>query len=162
MHYSVRISQEWQFWVRLTLINSEKPEQDFLLGTKSKRTGTEGILQGSTAQTARLQEIRHSWVWECSRAEQSFGGGVRHCQIRRARKNGGCLHSSAHCLQKSSRSRPGRKQWHAPVWDVQGYRQPDSRDSTGKHPPPPEECSGKSKAVSSGMVPPVLLFQTPH
>lgn len=63
-------------------LNSKKPEQDFLLGTKSKRIWTEGILQGSTARIGRLQQGRLSWP----RAEHSLAGAVRHCQMRRGRR----------------------------------------------------------------------------
>lgn len=65
-------------------LNSKKPEQDFLLGTKSKRLWMEGILQGSTAQRGRLQQGRHSWP----KAEQSLAGAVRHCQTGEGRRTG--------------------------------------------------------------------------
>lgn len=52
---------KWQFWVRAMSINSEKPEMGFFLsGTKSKRIRIEGIPQGPTAQTARMQQGRPS------------------------------------------------------------------------------------------------------
>lgn len=65
-------------------LNSKKPEQDFLLGTKSKRIWMEGILQGFTAQTGRLWQGRHSWP----QAEQSLAGAVRHCQTGEGREQG--------------------------------------------------------------------------
>lgn len=82
--YSIRTSQEKQFWDRVMCLNSKKPEQDFLLGTKSKRIWMEGILQGPTAQTGRLWQGRHSWP----QAEHSLAGALRHCQTGEGRRTG--------------------------------------------------------------------------
>lgn len=107
-------------------LNSKKPEQDFLLGTKSKRIWTEGILQGSTARIGRLQQGRLSWP----RAEHSLAGAVRHCQMRRGRRTEvpftplptGCRGREASCS----------------AWDVRPHPYGNAHGSTGKCPHIPE------------------------
>lgn len=125
-------------------LNSKKPEQDFLLGTKSKRIWMEGILQGSTAQIGRLRQGRHSWP----QAEQSLAGAVRHCQTGEGRRTG-VLFTPLPFSCTEQQARPGQGEVSCPVWDVRPHPHGNAHGSTGKCPQLPEGLR-KRPSMSEG------------
>lgn len=100
-------------------------------------------------------------MWERSRAEQSFGGGVRYCQMRKPRKKG---LPSLFCPLSAEKQQV--RPWEGKVSCSCAGCTPLSINGCSRVywwvPTPSRGVLRKMHAISSGMVPPFLLFQTLH